>query len=85
MVQSGFIIGGSRTDSENLIVDGAAAEHQLPVKRTGRLVECRRNKDDLSTAVCHQAGKFRKAEIVADAQSHFAPFRIKNGNFISGR
>ena len=75
--------GRCGSDGVYLIVYGSLTEHQLPVERSCRHVKSCRHNDHFCALICHQPGKFRKTEIVADAKSYFAKLRIKNRYLLS--
>ena len=77
-----FVASGSGCQSEQLVIDGAGTEQDLPVGRTGCHVEGCRNEQDFRTAIAHGLSNLLASEIEADAKSHEAELRFEGGGFL---
>lgn len=73
------VISRSRgTYEKHLVVHRADLQRVGPVRRTGRHIELRRQKDHFRTAYGHRAKELRKAYVKADRRAHAPKFRVEH-------
>ena len=68
-----------------LVIERPRAKQQLPMRRTGRHIERRRNNDQLRTLDGKDAKQLCKAHIKADGDADLAERRVKERIMLSGR
>jgi hypothetical protein len=78
-----LVLGDTHASSEALTIKGSASEQKFPMERPGGLVEGAGIDQESGSSLYHASSEFRKPEVVAYSNSHFAVFCVKDTNLFA--
>ena len=84
-IASRFVPRRGTTRDKALVIERPRAKQQLPMRRTGRHIERRRNNDQLRTLEGKDAKQLCKAHVEADGDADLAERRVKERIVPTGR